>query len=1024
MQTTSEAKLVSDAVDAAVRALAIPNRPKSSKARGRRRTQKTPASERFPRYALLFDTETTTDALQQLNFGVWRYCRVNVIEGEVLLDCVAEGIFYADDLFDRDPDGHAVLAAYARTRRAWVDHQALDAPRGLSIEPASVWLRRVMWRAAYELRAAVVCFNSPFDLSRLAWQAGETRTYKPTERTDAFEGGFSFAMFSYQRDGQRHESRYRPRVAIKSIDSKRSLKGFRSPECIDDQDLIPDGDGKPDRDEWQFRGHFLDLRTLVFALTDSSHSLQSACAAFGVPYVKREVVHGRIDDDYVTYCREDIAATERLCEQALTGFLRHPISLQATRAYSPATIGKGYLSAMGITPPAKRHNIDPRILGWAMSAYYGGRAECRLRRTPVPVVYCDFKSMYPTVCALMNIGGLLTAETIDTTDATTDVQQLLNDINADDCFEAKLWPQLVGIAQLRPDDDVLPVRARYGAGPNWQIGVNPLTSEAPMWFTIADLVASKLLTGKAPQILRAIRFVGHGRLPDLRPIELLRTTRADPRNRDFFCTVIEQRTLAKVQGRKGDSKGLKTLANATSYGIYAQMTRRELGGGRQERVTVYGHREHPHKHLVSNPEEPGEYAFPPIAAAITGAARLLLALVEHQVTKAGGTYAFCDTDSMAIVASERGGQIACDGGPHRLPDGCAAINALTYAQVDEIRDRFTALNPYDCAIMPGSILELEDENYTDNGERRQLHCYAISAKRYTFYVDESQGPVLVKPSQHGLGHLLNPTDPVSDTRDWIEDTWLWILRDALGLPNRDPAWIDQPAVAQHTISSPHLHRLLRTINHGRDYPNQIKPFNFLLLAFVHPLERPADDQSMVLIAPYAKDPADWARSPWINRYTGRAYAVTAEPSDGYERDRVVTVKTYRSLLAEYATHPETKSADATGARCRRATRGLLARRTVTAATITHIGKEANSLDEAQAGLHTRQDDILNTYDDTEQIRFEQALPRLRELGPREVARRTGHSVGAVHAVLAGRSQPRPDARTRYISAACERAMGT
>ena len=34
------------------------------------------------------------------------------------------------------------------------------------------------------------------------------------------------------------------------------------------------------------------------------------------------------------------------------------------------------------------------VLGYAMTAYYGGRAECRVRRTPVPVVYLDFLSMY------------------------------------------------------------------------------------------------------------------------------------------------------------------------------------------------------------------------------------------------------------------------------------------------------------------------------------------------------------------------------------------------------------------------------------------------------------------------------------------------------------------------------------------------------------------------------------------------------------------------------------------------------
>ena len=945
---------MTDALDIAVRALAQPAAHKS--ARKARRRKPSGHAARFPDAALIFDTETSSDELQRLNFGVWRYCRVHVIDGEVSFDCVAEGIFYADDLPDRDPDGYRTLVDYARNRSAWVDLAAVDASRVLAIEPLSRWLERVLWRAAFKLRAAVVCFNSPFDLSRIAWQAGETRTYKPKERTDAFEGGFSFAVWSYERDGDRVESRYRPRVAIKAIDSKRSLKGFRSPN------LRPDADSA--RREWRFTGHFLDLRTLVFALTDRSHSLESASRAFDVPYVKRDVEHGQITTDYITYCREDVAATERLGEKALTEFLRHPIPLQATRAYSPATIGKGYLKDMGVTPPAARHEINPRILGWAMSAYYGGRAEVRIRRTPVPVVYVDFKSMYPTVCALMEVWKLLTARTIRPVDATDDVQQLLGEIDAEACFDPSTWTQFVGVAQIVPDGDVLPARARYGAGPSWQIGVNPLTSQQPMWFTIPDLIASKLLTGRTPKILRAIRFAGDGQIADLRPVDLLGATRVDPTERDFFRTVIEQRTLAKDGGDENTSKGLKTLANATSYGIYAQMTRRELGGNRRENVTVYGLHDEPHEHRIANPEEPGEYAFPPIAAAITGAARLLLALVEHQVTQVGGTYAFCDTDSMAIVATKDGGPVACEGGAQRRRnDGREAIQALTWDQVEAIRERFTALNPYDPTVVPGSILELEAENYNESGQRHQLHCYAISAKRYTFYIETPDGPELVKPSQHGLGHLLNPTDPSSDDDDWIADTWKWLLRKALGLPSDEPSWFDLPAVGRLTVSSPHLHRLLRELNTGRDYGDQIKPFNFLLIALVHPLERPADEQQMVLIAPYASDPATWAELPWTNRYSARPYAITAEPSGGYERDRLVTVKTYRDILAEYATHPEAKSADLSGEPCRRPTRGLLKRRAVAVRTVTHIGKEANRLEEAQSGLLGRDGEVLNTYDE-------------------------------------------------------------
>lgn len=729
---------MADELDIAVRAYTGPTRPPITPASAKKTKKKrgSVTTDRFPEHVLIFDTETTVDPTQALNFGAWRYCRVRHAAGGVELVCVQEGIFYADDLPERAPQAMVVLRDYVDTHRGDVDTSELDASPVLLLQSQSVFLERVFWRVAFRLRGAVVAFNFPFDLSRVAWQVGATRNRRPDQR-DAFEGGFSFALFSYVRDGTRHESRHRPRVAIKAIDSKRALKGFRSPEKLDSDDLIPDdADGRPDP-KFRFRGHLMDLRTLVFALTDRSHSLESACNAFGVGYTKRDVVHGQITTDYVTYCREDVDASQQLTQAAVTEFLRHPIELQATRAYSPATIGKGYLKQMGVPAPAMHHAIDPRILGWAMSDYYGGRAECRIRRTPVPVVYVDFKSMYPTACALMGIWDLLTASTIHATDSTDAIQRLLDTIDADSCFEPTVWTQFVAIAQIIPTGEILPVRARYGAGPSWQIGVNPLTSQQPMWFTIPDLIAAKILTGRTPQIIRAISIQGHGTLPGLRPVKLLGETLVDPGERDFFRTVIEQRTLAQQAGDEGRSKGLKTLANATSYGIYAQMTRRELGPNCRETVTVYGHHDQPFKRSVANPEEPGEYAFPPVAAAITGAARLLLALTEHEVNTRGGTYAFCDTDSMAIVANRHGDLIACNGGAHALPDGRDAIRALTWDQVEEIRDRFGALNPYDAAIVPGSILELEDENYTHDTRtsRRQLWCFAISAKRYTFLTD-------------------------------------------------------------------------------------------------------------------------------------------------------------------------------------------------------------------------------------------------------------------------------------------------
>ena len=95
--------------------------------------------------------------------------------------------------------------------------------------------------------------------------------------------------------------------------------------------------------------------------------------------------------------------------------------------------------------------------------------------------------------------------------------------------------------------------------------------------------------------------------------------------------------------------------------------------------------------------------------------------------------------------------------PHRLHDGNDAIMALSWAEVRRIVERFRALNPYDGEKVPGSILKIEDVNYGVDGRQHVLFTFAISAKRYAlFTVADDGSTVIVKASEHGLGHLLLP----------------------------------------------------------------------------------------------------------------------------------------------------------------------------------------------------------------------------------------------------------------------------
>src|SRR5262249_21286795 len=159
---------------------------------------------------------------------------------------------------------------------------------------------------------------------------------------------------------------------------------------------------------------------------------------------------------------------------------------------------------------------------------------------------------------------------------------------------------------------------------------------------------------------------------------------------------------------------------------------------------------------------------------ITSAGRLLLAMLEAEVTRAHGVYLYCDTDSLAIVAAQIGETL-------RIP-GADNKRILAWDEVDQITAKFRTLNPYDPDAVH-DLLNLTDDNYVckcshemksehdqaGNCEvrgcsckgkrkvRRQLWGVAVAAKRYALFeklFDDSENLVdikIVNPKAHGIG---------------------------------------------------------------------------------------------------------------------------------------------------------------------------------------------------------------------------------------------------------------------------------
>ena len=449
--------------DIFLRSLAVPHNQK------RKRKGSAPGADpvNWVSQALVFDTETRITADQSLTFGVYRLCAL-VDDNYVATE---EGIFYGDDLRTRE---RKVLDDYVHTE---VSDVASFPPR-FPLYSRSDFMKRVFWPAIKYKGALVVGFNLPFDLARLAldWDRGE-------------KDEWSLTMSQYANGV---ENKNRPRVTIQPIDSKKAFIKLARP-------------WKPK--EWKDEGaaHFLDLRTLAWALFNRSFSLKSLCAELKTEHQKLDhEPTGKVSVKEIDYARQDVRCTVDALNTLKQSFDKHPIGLKPFNAYSPASVAKSYLDQMGIMRPAEKFQVPDEILGIAMQSYYGGRSETRIRCEEVPVVPVDFTSEYPSCCALLGLFDVLTAESVSFEDDTENVRRFLSRTNLDRCFKPKKWKHCRFFALVKPDDDILPVRTMYNEVTQ-NIGNNYLTSEEALWFAGPDLIASAIRTGNVPHVIRAIR---------------------------------------------------------------------------------------------------------------------------------------------------------------------------------------------------------------------------------------------------------------------------------------------------------------------------------------------------------------------------------------------------------------------------------------------------------------------------------------------------------------------------------------
>ena len=215
-----------------------------------------------------------------------------------------------------------------------------------------------------------------------------------------------------------------------------------------------------------------------------------------------------------------------------------------------------------------------------------------------------------------------------------------------------------------------------------------------------------------------------------------------------------------------------------------------------------------------------------------------------------------------------------------------------------------------------------------------------------------------------------------------------------------------------------------TLNQGKAYSEQIKPFNFMLTAHVIPFGHPVgvDPEKFHLVTPYDTDPRKWLHKEWIDQHSRKRFRITTHGDCGSRR--TARVKTYGDVVTEYEFHLESKCADAFGNRCGRQTTGLLQRRHIKIDHIKCIGKESNSLENVESGQEHSEENVYTEYVDLKRHEWTvKIFPALKKISLKLLVQecRGQLSRRALIDLRAGRS--RPHRKTQELLAAVLKERG-
>jgi hypothetical protein len=789
---------------------------------------------------LVFDTETTINQYQNFKIGYFQIYQDRVIQHD--------GLFYdPSTLNEREVK---ILEAYSRKHN-------------ISLYSLDEFIDNVFYPEVFELKTLCNGYNMAFDISRISKRSGDSRGRN--------RGGFTLTL---------SDDPFKPPVIIRKLGYSNSFKFTTT---------------KQNKGESYFSGYFLDTQRLAEVLLQERHiSLEKAAERLNTPVRKMKgIEHGKVTEKYIDYLVKDVETTQAVYKALVKELDVYQIHIPITKIFSEASIGKHALSQLGVKPFLELNPDFPdSVIGNMMTAYFGGRTECKIRKEPTKVTVLDFTSMYPTVTMLMNLWKYIIAESLEIQYITEEVKRFISNLKLSDLQKQETWKKLVVMVKIQPDNDIFPVRMDYkGNKTGFNVGINYLSSGSEMWYSLPDVIGSYLLTGKVPKIIEAVKFVPKGVQKGLRKSRVLGID-IDPLKDNVVQVLVEERQKIKEMSKKTDkndpeyqhlssrAQAIKILVNALSYGIFIELNPED----KKSEFQVYGLDNFVTKE--NKFEKSGKYFHPLLAVMITSGARLFLTMAEARLKELGAIHAYMDTDSVFVPPEK----------------------------AQKLVEFFQPLNPYNLDIQ---LLK---------PEKKDLWFYGIASKRYALYYYENGKIRFMEDERsyklHGLGHLTNPFP--NSVEDWQAEIWQDILKLHYRLiTERDieEKYSNFYAISQLTVSTSNVLTRFKKLNEGKLWKEQIKPFNFFLVGF-QVIEE--NDKAVKPLAPFTKD------------YQKIVYELFIDYETGEVKEGAQYFKPLSRTILQYVEHLENKFEGEIG---------VLERKNVHADGLVYIGKEANNIED-------------------------------------------------------------------------------